>query len=83
MQHCFHSDETVSENVEVITTKDNENMEGAGANLTVSRSLSCQVWKLKCNSLEDLSRKLTVVENENLSQNVNNLNERIIDNYAG
>ena len=65
LQHCFHSDETVSENVEVITTKDPENVEGAGSDPTVY--LSCQEWKLKCDSLEDLSRKLKV-ENENLSR---------------
>ena len=61
--------------MEVITTKDPENVEGAGSDPTVC--LSCQEWKLKCNSLEDLSRKLKV-ENENLSQKVKDLNEQII-----
>ena len=61
--------------MEVITTKDPENVEGAGSNPTVC--LSCQEWKLKCNSLEDLSRKLKV-ENENLSQKGKDLNEQII-----
>ena len=75
LQHCFHSDETVSENVEVITTKDPENVEGAGSDPTIC--LSCQEWKLKGNSLEDLSRKLKV-ENEDLSQKVKDLNEQII-----
>ena len=49
-------------------------MEGAGSDMTVC--LSFQDWKLKCNSLEDLNRKLKV-ENENLSQKVKNLNEQI------
>ena len=74
LQHHFHLDETVSENVQVITTKDPENVEGAGSDMTVC--LSFQDWKLKCNSLEDLKRKLKV-ENENLSQKVKDLNEQI------
>ena len=75
LQHYFHSDETVSEIVEVITTKDPENVDGAGSDLTVC--LSCQDWKLKCDSLEDLNRKLKV-ENENLNQKVKDLSEQVI-----